>query len=147
MTKYEVGYGKPPKHSQFRTGVSGNPRGRPKRKVSSISEIIDRVLGASAEYLEGGRPKKTTRQELVIRALAKDALKGDVGAAEMLLKIRNHAQRSGDIGDEIIHLHNWLPDYPGQTADQKTGEQEKQTDADSPKWWAPPANRPERDTQ
>lgn len=26
---YEVGYGKPPVHSRFRPGVSGNPRGRP----------------------------------------------------------------------------------------------------------------------
>ena len=27
---YEVGYGKPPKHSQFQKGKSGNPKGRPK---------------------------------------------------------------------------------------------------------------------
>src|SRR3954453_20777953 len=29
-TTYRVGYGKPPLHSQFRKGQSGNPRGRPK---------------------------------------------------------------------------------------------------------------------
>ena len=27
---YEVGYGKPPHHTRFKPGVSGNPRGRPK---------------------------------------------------------------------------------------------------------------------
>ena len=27
---YEVGNGKPPKHSQFQKGKSGNPKGRPK---------------------------------------------------------------------------------------------------------------------
>ena len=27
--KYEVGYGKPPKQSQFQPGQSGNPNGRP----------------------------------------------------------------------------------------------------------------------
>jgi hypothetical protein len=26
---YEVGYGKPPRHSRFVKGQSGNPRGRP----------------------------------------------------------------------------------------------------------------------
>jgi hypothetical protein len=28
QTNYEVGYGKPPKHSRFKKGQSGNPRGR-----------------------------------------------------------------------------------------------------------------------
>ena len=28
--KYEVGYGKPPVHTQFKPGQSGNPKGRPK---------------------------------------------------------------------------------------------------------------------
>ncbi len=27
---YEVGYGKPPSRTRFRSGQSGNPRGRPK---------------------------------------------------------------------------------------------------------------------
>ena len=27
---YAVGYGRPPSHSRFRKGVSGNPRGRPR---------------------------------------------------------------------------------------------------------------------
>jgi Family of unknown function (DUF5681) len=27
---YQVGYGKPPVHSRFRKGQSGNPRGRPR---------------------------------------------------------------------------------------------------------------------
>ena len=27
----EVGYGKPPRHTQFRKGQSGNPGGRPRR--------------------------------------------------------------------------------------------------------------------
>jgi hypothetical protein len=27
---YQIGYGKPPGHTRFRPGVSGNPRGRPR---------------------------------------------------------------------------------------------------------------------
>jgi hypothetical protein len=147
MGTYEVGYAKPPKHSRFKAGASGNPRGRPKRKASTIGEAINDVLSAPAEYFEGGRPKKTTRQELAIRALGKDALGGDVRAAEMLLKLRAHAQSSGNVGNEIVHLHNWLPDHPGQNAEQKTDEQMKHTDADSPEWWGPRVDEPESETR
>ena len=31
---YEVGDRRPPKHSQFKPGVSGNPKGRPKGSVN-----------------------------------------------------------------------------------------------------------------
>lgn len=35
---YEVGYGKPPKHTRYRKGASGNPAGRPKgqRNLATI---------------------------------------------------------------------------------------------------------------
>jgi Family of unknown function (DUF5681) len=147
MAKYEVGYAKPPKHSRFKAGASGNPQGRPKHKASTIGEAIHDVLTSPAEYFEGGRPKRTTQQELSIRALARDALNGDVQAAQMLLKLRAHAQSSSDVGNEIVHLHNWLPDHPGQTAEQKTGEQMKQADADTLEWWKSPAAAPKRETR
>ena len=33
---YEVGNGKPPEHSRFKPGQSGNPRGRPKGAKNKI---------------------------------------------------------------------------------------------------------------
>jgi hypothetical protein len=32
---YEVGYGKPPQHSRFKPGHSGNPRGRAKGSLNT----------------------------------------------------------------------------------------------------------------
>jgi hypothetical protein len=40
--QHDIGYGKPPKHSQFPKGKSGNPGGRPKAPIGiSIKEILD----------------------------------------------------------------------------------------------------------
>ena len=37
---YEVGYGKPQKNAQFRKGVSGNPKGRPKKAPDFYAQLI-----------------------------------------------------------------------------------------------------------
>jgi hypothetical protein len=37
---YEIGYGKPPKNSQFQKGISGNSRGRPQESLDFNHELI-----------------------------------------------------------------------------------------------------------
>src|SRR5271163_3810447 len=104
MGDHEVGFGKPPKQSRFKTGVSGNPKGRPKRKPLAASEIIGNVLNGTAEYRERGRTKMATRLELTLRAWLNRAMKGEAKAAEMLLKLRAHAQKFGDVGVQRIRM-------------------------------------------
>jgi Family of unknown function (DUF5681) len=53
MAKDKIGYGNPPKSGQFRPGVSGNPKGRPKRKGSSLAERIGAVLDTPIRYVKG----------------------------------------------------------------------------------------------
>jgi hypothetical protein len=36
---YEVGYRKPPRHTQFQKGQSGNPGGRPRRPAKRLEEL------------------------------------------------------------------------------------------------------------
>jgi hypothetical protein len=64
MAKDKIGYGNPPKSGQFRPGVSGNPKGRPKRKSSSLAERIGAVLDTPIRYVEGGKTKTVARRPL-----------------------------------------------------------------------------------
>jgi hypothetical protein len=106
MVDYEIGYGKPPKHSQFKKGVCANPRGRPRRRDTQIGEVVRGFLSGKAQYREKGRTKKTSRLELAIKRHVTAALNGDVGSAAMLLKMRAHGLKFGDVGPLIIQLVN-----------------------------------------
>lgn len=41
---YQVGYGKPPKHSRWKKGQSGNPRGRPKGTRGLKTDLHDELV-------------------------------------------------------------------------------------------------------
>jgi hypothetical protein len=136
MSDYEVGRGKPPKHSRFKPGNNANPNGRRgKRKPVAIADIIENVLNGLAEYRERGRTKKARRRELTIKALIRLALSGNLKSIEALLMLRAHAQTSSDTGVQRFEVTDWLPDYPGQTGEQKTREFVAQASAEVPAWW------------
>ena len=109
MSEYEIGYGKPPRHSQFKKGVCANPSGRPKRRDTEIGDIVRGFLSAEAQYREKGRTRKTSRLELAIKRHVAAALNGDIGSAAMLLKMRAQANRLGDVGPMIIRIEGALP--------------------------------------
>ena len=138
MASYDVGYGKPPLSGRFRAGASGNPRGRPKSKGLALAELIKTVLYAPSEYRERGRTKVATYRELILKSLVDGAISGDLDAAEMVLKMVDHAERYGDPGLDRILVENWIPDHPGQTADQKTAEVAAGRDATPAEWWSSP---------
>ena len=80
----QLGYGRPPKHSQFQKGQSGNPRGRPKGarglKTDLRAELSERVT-----VTENGRARSLTKQQLIIKAMAARAAKGDNQAAAKIV--------------------------------------------------------------
>lgn len=122
MDEYEVGYGRPPKATRFKPGTSGNPKGRPKRDHSSLGEIVHTILSEPVKYRENGRTRTASRREVALMMLVRRAIKGDVSAADILLKKRAHAQRESGADSHTLLIQDWLPDHPGQTAEDKNRE-------------------------
>ncbi len=125
MADYEIGYGKPPRSRRFQQGVSGNPKGRPKKKSSPLAQTINKVLNAPIQYRVRGRTKVASARELSLKMLVDRAVSGDLEAAELVIKIREHAERHGDAGVERIAISDWMPDYAGQSGEEKARDLER----------------------
>lgn len=80
----EVGYGRPPKHGQFRKGRSGNPRGRPKGAASFKADLVAELQEKLA-LTENGKERKITKQRAFIKTLTAAAIKKDIRAVNALL--------------------------------------------------------------
>ena len=85
-TGYEVGYGRPPRHTRFRLGQTGNPKGRP-RKDNSLSAILKRSLHKQVMIRSGGRQKRVSLAEALIHQILTDATRGDRHARSLILKL------------------------------------------------------------
>ncbi len=76
---YEVGYGKPPRNTQFKKGVSGNPKGRPRKALDFNHELL-RESRSSVIINENGKRRRVSKHELVIKQLIHKAVSGNIPA-------------------------------------------------------------------
>lgn len=83
---YEVGYGRPPRSSRFKSGQSGNPKGRPKTARSVKSEVRD-ILLMPVAIGSGGKRKSIPTLRAALLRLREKALNGDLRALEKLLAL------------------------------------------------------------
>ena len=88
---YNVGYGKPPKHSRFRKGVSGNRKGRPKGK-RNIATVMAEILEETIVINDGGVRKRVTKLEAALKQMANKAVAGDLLAARQLIALVRSAE-------------------------------------------------------
>lgn len=119
MAEYEIGYCKPPINRRFKPGETGNEKGRPRRRATPLVTCIREVMEGPAEYRERGQQTVSTWNEVSLRMLVERAANGDIGAADDILRIRRRAERQA-VSAKVIQIENWLPDHPGQTAEEKT---------------------------
>ena len=83
-----VGYGRPPVHTRFRKGKSGNPTGKRKHGEAERAEaLIRQELYRLLTVREGEAVKKMPALQAVVRSLIACAAKGNVTAQRTLVKI------------------------------------------------------------
>jgi hypothetical protein len=83
---FEVGYKKPPRHSRFQPGQSGNPRGRQKG-VRNLESDVKQTLETPVKLNDGGKPKRVSTQQAALLRLREKALMGDARSLDRLLQL------------------------------------------------------------
>jgi hypothetical protein len=82
----KVGYGNPPRHTQFRKGRSGNPRGRPPRDpVRRLKALTLQEAYRLTAMKENGRMVPITSMEAILRSQVELAAKGNIQAQRAIL--------------------------------------------------------------
>ena len=112
---YEVGYGKPPRHTRFKRGQSGNPRGRP-RESKNLPTLLTEALNERVLVAEDEGRRKITKREAIITQLVNRSAKADLRAMKILLDIIQDIER---------RTEPTSPQTPFGLADEKVIEQLK----------------------
>jgi Family of unknown function (DUF5681) len=83
---YKVGYGKPPRHAQFRKGQSGNPGGRPRPPVTERAKALAlQEAYRTITVKEDGRTLTLPAIQAVLRSQIGLVAKGNVQAQRAVL--------------------------------------------------------------
>lgn len=78
-----VGYGRPPEHTRFKPGQSGNPKGRPRGSVN-MATMLGRILREKVGTIENGKRKTISKFEAALKQLTNKAASGDLSALRLL---------------------------------------------------------------
>jgi hypothetical protein len=89
---YAVGYRKPPLHTRFKKGQSGNPRGRPSGAMN-LTRLLLEALKQRVAISDDGKCRKIPRHKLGMDRLAEKFAKGDPFAISTVLDILLPSER------------------------------------------------------
>jgi Family of unknown function (DUF5681) len=106
---YTVGYGRPPEHTRFRKGRSGNPRGRRRGDTRAIppialSQALRKAAGQPVSMTVDGCRTRTTLGDAIIHQLLARALKGDHRSTKLFCDLVRHTET----GSEDMSHEEWL---------------------------------------
>ena len=97
---YRVGYKRPPVHTRFKPGQSGNPSGR-RKGSQNFRTLLDKVLNEQIPLIDGNQSRKVTKAEAITRRLVIGALKGDSRSLMALMRI---AEMTGQFEEAPVDI-------------------------------------------
>jgi hypothetical protein len=130
-----VGYGKPPRNTRFKKGVSGNPNGRPKGS-QNVAGVFLKTLKEKVVINENGRRKTITKLQAAIKQLVNKAASGDLRALYLLMNLSREAEAQqpsnpdksilGEFDQKVVasivrRFQNVTDDYRGDNANPNIG--------------------------
>jgi len=90
---YAANYRKPPLHTRFKKGQSGNPRGRPKKNLPAL---LVAALNEPVFVTIDGERRKITKREAVIAQLVNESAGANLRATKMLIDMMKDIERKTD---------------------------------------------------
>jgi hypothetical protein len=88
--EYAANYRKPPLHTRFKKGQSGNPRGRPKKNLPTL---LVAALNEPVFVTIDGERRKITKREAVITQLVNESAGANLRATKMLIDMMKDIER------------------------------------------------------
>ena len=88
--EYAANYRKPPLHTRFKKGQSGNPRGRPKKDLPAL---LVAALNEPVFVTIDGERRKITKREAVITQLVNESASANLRATKMLIDMMKDAEK------------------------------------------------------
>lgn len=134
-SNHDVGYGRPPKESQFRPGQSGNPTGA--RKGSKpIGVRLQELLNSKVTVNENGRSRRISRLDVMLHQLFNDAMRRDKRAMKLVMEFVHRygaavegTLRSDEMTSEDLEiLSDYLRKTGSSNSDSDGGPTEREDD-------------------
>ncbi|MBW7835370.1 MAG: hypothetical protein H3C28_01860 [Sphingomonadales bacterium] len=114
-TAYQTGYGKPPAGHRFQKGQSGNPKGRPKKQLSTPKPLKLADVPSNSQFeheiyrllklQENGQPVELPASQAVMRSMIAGALKGSRLAQKQVYEIMKAGEAAATKERERIYEH------------------------------------------
>jgi len=95
---YSVGYRRPPVHTRWRAGQSGNPNGRPKVESIPLLQAVNQALRQKVTIPINGKLKKMSLAEAMAQKLVVDSAMGIASARRELFKLIPFADLTESLG-------------------------------------------------